>query len=165
MEANKCSSGKDVKWRRKVRSMLEPRKIQHVHRVTYNTARKITNNVRPPTNPILFPDDWSTAGNSDQRPNVAMHANTAPCVAVNSIIYKSDRSRQKVRVQKTLCQKCRVRSNNLSYKTYHQYARYYTARHSSRVVKKRGTLDLSNNSLFLVIISPPIRRLSISSPI
>jgi len=80
--------------------MLEPQIKQHVHRVTYNTARNITSKVRPATNPILSPDDWFTAGNSDQRPNVAMHANTAPCVAVNNIIYKSDRSRQKVRVRK-----------------------------------------------------------------
>ncbi len=140
--------------------IVEPQMAQHVHRVTHNTARKITTEVRPPTNPVLFADDWSAEGNCDQRPNVAMHASTAPCVAVNSIIYGSQRKEQ---VRKC-CIKCRVQSNSLNYKTYHQYARYYAARHGSRVVQKRGTLDLSEDSLFLVIISLRIRRPSNSFP-
>ncbi len=67
-------------------SILGLRQTERAHRVTYNTARKITAVTTPPTSPKLFPDDWSIAGICDQRPNMAMHANAAACVAVNSII-------------------------------------------------------------------------------
>ncbi len=72
-------------------SMFEIRLAEDAHPVTYNIARKITAATRPPTSPILLPDDWSCAGNCDHRPNIAMQAKAAACVAVNRIILMNER--------------------------------------------------------------------------
>lgn len=53
---------------------------------THNTAKTMTTNTSPVTAPILLRDICSSAGDSDHRPMNAMHANTDPCVAVNSSI-------------------------------------------------------------------------------